>query len=111
MVVSRLLLAGVVAMVMTQTLAATEPSSALDFKMNSIDGKQVDLSQYKGKVVVIVNVASKCGLTGHYTGLQALHEKYKDKGLVVLGFPCNQFGKQEPGHRLRSSNFVRRSTT
>jgi glutathione peroxidase len=69
----------------------------LDYKMQSLDGKQVDLNQYKGKVVLIVNTASECGLTPHYEGLQALHEKYKDKGLVVLGFPCNQFGGQEPG--------------
>nr|WP_197452570.1 glutathione peroxidase [Rosistilla carotiformis] len=68
-----------------------------DFKMESIDGKSVDLAQYKGKVILVVNVASACGLTPQYEGLEALYEKYKDKGLVVLGFPCNQFGKQEPG--------------
>ncbi|MEQ8785712.1 MAG: glutathione peroxidase [Pirellulaceae bacterium] len=69
----------------------------LDYKMEALDGKQVDLNQYKGKVVLIVNTASECGLTPHYEGLQALHDKYADKGLVVLGFPCNQFGSQEPG--------------
>lgn len=67
-----------------------------EFKMKSIDGEEVDLSEYKGKVLLIVNVASECGLTPQYEQLQALHEKYKDKGLVVIGFPCNQFGGQEP---------------
>ncbi|KAL7411670.1 glutathione peroxidase [Mrakia frigida] len=60
-------------------------------------GKVVNFSEFKGKVVLIVNVASKCGFTPQYTGLEALHEKYASKGLVVLGFPCNQFGGQEPG--------------
>lgn len=70
---------------------------ALQFKMQSLDGKDVDLSKYAGKVVLVVNVASKCGLTPQYKELQALHEKYSDQGLAVLGFPCNQFGAQEPG--------------
>jgi glutathione peroxidase len=70
---------------------------ALDFTMKSLDGKNVDLSKYDGNVVLIVNVASECGLTPQYENLQALHEKYKDQGLVILGFPCNQFGSQEPG--------------
>lgn len=71
--------------------------SIYEFKMKSIDGKEVDLSEYKGKVLLVVNVASECGLTGQYEQLQALHEKYGEKGLVVIGFPCNQFGGQEPG--------------
>src|SRR5262245_22461191 len=70
---------------------------ALNFKMKSLDGKEVDLSKYKGKVVLIVNVASKCGYTPQYKGLQALHDKFADSGLVVLGVPCNDFGAQEPG--------------
>jgi glutathione peroxidase len=70
---------------------------ALQFKMQSLDGKDVDLNKYAGKVVLVVNVASKCGLTPQYKELQALHEKYADQGLAVLGFPCNQFGAQEPG--------------
>ncbi|WP_153039140.1 glutathione peroxidase [Microbulbifer sp. Q7] len=61
------------------------------------DGKESTLEQYKGKVLLIVNTASKCGFTPQYKGLEELHQKYKDKGLVILGFPCNQFGKQEPG--------------
>ena len=71
--------------------------TALGFTMKSLDGKPVELKSYEGKVVLIVNVASQCGLTPQYEQLQALHEKYADKGLAVLGFPCNQFGKQEPG--------------
>lgn len=68
-----------------------------DLQMKSIDGKDVKLADYKGKVILFVNVASQCGLTPQYTQLQALHEKYADKGLVVIGVPCNQFGAQEPG--------------
>lgn len=70
---------------------------ALQFTMQSLDGKEVNLSKYQGKVVLVVNVASECGLTPQYEQLQALHEKYKDKGLAVVGIPCNQFGMQEPG--------------
>ena len=62
-----------------------------------IDGATIDLNTYAGKVVLVVNVASRCGFTRHYRELQATHEKYEKRGLVVLGFPCNQFGKQEPG--------------
>ena len=70
---------------------------ALRFKMETLDGKQVELSKYHGKVVLVVNVASKCGLTPQYKQIEALHEKYAGKGLAVVGFPCNQFGQQEPG--------------
>ena len=70
---------------------------ALNFDVETIDGDKMNLEDYEGKVVLIVNVASKCGYTKQYDGLQAIYEKYKDKGLVVLGFPCNQFGGQEPG--------------
>lgn len=72
-------------------------TSVHDLKMNALDGKKVDLADYKGKVLLIVNVASRCGATPQYEQLQALHTKYADKGLVVMGFPCNQFGAQEPG--------------
>jgi glutathione peroxidase len=66
-------------------------------KLQSLDGKPVDMSQYQGKVTLIVNVASQCGYTPQYKGLQALHTELKDKGFAVLGFPCNDFGAQEPG--------------
>nr|WP_246146870.1 glutathione peroxidase [Rubripirellula lacrimiformis] len=74
-----------------------EHECALDYKMKTIDGETVDLEDYEGKVVMIVNVASKCGLTKQYAGLQKLYESHQDKGFVILGFPCNQFGGQEPG--------------
>jgi glutathione peroxidase len=72
-------------------------SSVLDFTLNSIDGKAAPLSEYHGKVVMIVNVASKCGYTPQYTGLEKIYEKYKAQGFVILGFPANNFGLQEPG--------------
>ena len=93
------------------TLAVAMSSSAFaadnvhDFKMKSLKGREVDLAGYKGKVLLIVNTASECGLTPQYEQLQALHEKYKDQGLAVLGFPCNQFGKQEPGTAEEISEF------
>ncbi|GAA2099617.1 glutathione peroxidase [Microlunatus panaciterrae] len=68
-----------------------------DFSATSIGGVETPLSQYAGKVVLVVNTASKCGFTPQYKGLQALHEQYFDAGLVILGFPCDQFGHQEPG--------------
>ena len=72
-------------------------STPLEFKMKSIDGKEVDLAQYKGKVVLVVNVASRCGNTPQYAGLQKLYDTYGKDGFVVLGVPANEFGKQEPG--------------
>ncbi|MFO0067510.1 MAG: redoxin domain-containing protein, partial [Pirellulaceae bacterium] len=83
--VGRLLLSGIVAVVLSASGQAAEPAKALSFSMKTIDGKPVELNKYDGKVVLIVNVASKCGLTPQYEGLQALYEKYKDRGLVVLG--------------------------
>lgn len=67
------------------------------FTATSLQGKEIDMARYKGQVLVIVNTASKCGLTPQYEGLEKLYKEYKDKGLVILGFPCNQFGHQEPG--------------
>jgi glutathione peroxidase len=72
-------------------------SNIYEFTLNSIDGKPAPLSAYKGKVALLVNVASRCGYTPQYTGLEALYEKYKDQGFVILGFPANNFGAQEPG--------------
>ncbi|RJG07128.1 glutathione peroxidase [Noviherbaspirillum cavernae] len=69
-----------------------------DFKADSLAGTPVDLAQYRGKVVLIVNTASNCGFTPQYKGLEEIHQEFKDKGVEVLGFPCNQFGKQEPGN-------------
>jgi len=69
----------------------------LQFTMQSLAGEAVDLAQYQGKVLLIVNVASECGYTPQYRGLQALYDRYAPDGLAVLGFPCNQFGQQEPG--------------
>lgn len=86
---------------------ATMKKTIYDFKVTTIDGKETTLAPYKGKVMLIVNVASKCGFTPQYEGLEALYEKYKDKGLVVLGFPCNQFGSQEPGTEKEIQNFCR----
>jgi len=71
--------------------------SIYDFNVKTIDGKEISMSQYKGKVLLIVNVASKCGFTNQYEGLEKLFAKYKDKDFMVLGFPSNQFGGQEPG--------------
>lgn len=79
--------------------------SIYDFVVKDIDGKDVNLSKYKGKVLLIVNVASKCGFTKQYSGLQKIYEKYKTKGLEILGFPCNQFGGQEPGTEKEIKEF------
>ncbi|MDD3077803.1 MAG: glutathione peroxidase [Paludibacter sp.] len=78
-------------------VSAFAQNSVYDFTVNNIEGKPVNLSGYKGKVLLIVNTASKCGLTPQYEGLEALYQKYQEKGFEVLGFPCNQFLGQEPG--------------
>jgi glutathione peroxidase len=76
-----------------------------DFEARTLAGKPVALKDYQGKVVLIVNTASKCGFTPQYKGLEALYRKYKDQGLEVLGFPCNQFGAQEPGNGQEIATF------
>jgi glutathione peroxidase len=77
--------------------SAEQPASPLDFVVKDIDGKEKKLSDYRGKVVMIVNVASHCGFTPQYAGLEALYKKYSDQGFVIIGFPANNFGGQEPG--------------
>lgn len=84
-------------------------NSVHEFSMKSIDGKQSSLADYKGKVVLFVNVASQCGYTPQYSGLQALYEKYQSKGLVVVGVPSNDFGSQEPGSDAEIKTFCSRN--
>ena len=84
-------------------------SSVHDFTLNSIDGKPSPLADYKGKVVLLVNVASKCGFTPQYTGLEKLYEQYKDKGFVIVGIPANNFGGQEPGTNEEIKTFCSRT--
>ncbi len=81
----------------TVTAGDKTAESVYEFKLTNIDGKETPLSEYKGKVLLIVNTASECGFTPQYEGLQAVHEEYSDDGLVVMGFPANNFGGQEPG--------------
>ena len=80
-------------------------NSAHDFSIADLSGKQVDLSSYKGKVLLAVNVASQCGYTPQYKNMAALHERFKDRGLLVLGFPANNFGQQEPGTDAQIAEF------
>jgi len=84
-------------------------SSVYDFTLNSIDGQSAPLAAYKGKVLLLVNVASKCGFTPQYKGLEAVYEKYKDQGLVVIGFPANNFMAQEPGTNEEIKTFCSRT--
>ena len=90
------------------SLTAQEKKSPTDFyhfKAKSLQGKEISMKEYAGKVVLVVNTASKCGFTPQYEGLEKLYSQYKDKGLVILGFPCNQFGNQEPGSAEEISKF------
>jgi glutathione peroxidase len=89
-------------------MSLTAANNVHEFTLNSIDGKPAPLSAYKGKVLLMVNVASQCGYTPQYTGLESLYRKYKDQGLVVLGFPANNFGSQEPGSDAEIKQFCSR---
>jgi glutathione peroxidase len=88
-----------------KTVTAETANSPLDFTLDNIDGQPTDLAQFRGKVVMLVNVASRCGFTGQYRDLQALYSKYGDDGLVVLGFPANNFMGQEPGSNAQIKEF------
>ncbi len=92
----------------TAAFAAGAPMSLHDLTVNRLDGKPEALAGYKGKVVLVVNTASECGYTPQYKGLEALYEEYKDKGVVVLGFPSNDFGGQEPGSSEQIKTFCER---
>jgi glutathione peroxidase len=97
---------GLVVMMATSLFAA---SSIYTFTLPSIDGKPMPLADFKGKVVLMVNVASQCGYTPQYTALEALYEKYKDQGFVIVGFPANNFGAQEPGTNEEIKTFCTRN--
>src|SRR5580658_3255693 len=96
---------GALLIMATSLLAA---SGIYSFTLNSIDGKPAPLADYKGKVVLVVNVASQCGYTPQYSALEATYEKYKDQGFVILGFPANNFGAQEPGTNEEIKTFCTR---
>jgi glutathione peroxidase len=88
---------------------SSDTPAVLKFKMESLEGKEVDLAKYKGKVLLVVNVASKCGNTPQYAQMEKLHEKYGKEGLAVLGFPANEFGKQEPGTNADIAEFCQKN--
>lgn len=87
----------VIVAVLSSACSLMAETKLQDISLKDIDGKATSLKKYDGKVLLVVNVASQCGLTPQYKALEALHQKYKDKGFTVLGFPCNDFGSQEPG--------------
>ena len=95
-------------MLVLPALALAAGKSVYDFTLNSIDGQPTPLSSYKGKVVMLVNVASKCGYTPQYSALESTYEKYKDRGLVIVGIPANNFGAQEPGTNEEIKTFCSR---
>lgn len=103
MLVRSLLVAGMV--VVAMVVGRVEAASPLTGQMTGLDGKPVDLGSFQGKVVLVVNVASRCGATPQYAGLQKLYDTYKDRGLVVIGFPANDFGAQEPGTDAQIAEF------
>ena len=94
-------------LLITSLVAKENHMSIYDIKVKDIDGQEISLSKYKGKVLLIVNVASKCGFTGQYEDLENLYAKHKDKEFMILGFPSNQFGNQEPGTNKEIAQFCR----
>jgi len=94
---------GLVILLMSASLFAA--GSIYDFTLNSIDGKPMPLADFKGKVILVVNMASRCGFTPQYSALESIYEKYKDQGFVILGFPANNFGSQEPGTNAEIKKF------
>ena len=107
--IKKLILACLVAMIGLGCAAKKDKDMAkiFDFKTTGNKGAEVDFAQFEGKVLLIVNTASKCGFTPQYDGLEALYQKYKDKGLVIIGFPCDQFAGQEPGSNEQIEEFCR----
>jgi glutathione peroxidase len=105
--ITSLLAAALLTGVVSFAQGADKVPDVLNFKMNSLAGQPVELSKYQGKVLLVVNVASECGLTPQYEGLQALHRKYSGQGLAVLGFPANEFGAQEPGTNSAIAQFCK----
>src|ERR1700749_939833 len=104
--------AAVLLLAMSVTPSSTFASPGIyGFTLNSIDGKPAPLADYKGKVVLIVNVASQCGYTPQYSALEAIYEKYKSQGFVILGFPANSFGAQQPGTNEEIKTFCTRKYT
>jgi len=101
--ISRAYFIGLLALLMSASLCAA--SSIYEFTLPSIDGKPLPLANFKGKVVLVVNVASRCGFTPQYSALESTYEKYKDQGFVILGFPANNFGSQEPGTNQEIKTF------
>jgi glutathione peroxidase len=95
-------------LILAGAISLMAANSVHEFNMRTIDGKDAALSAYKGKVLLFVNVASQCGYTPQYAGLESLYKQYKDKGLVVLGFPANDFGAQEPGSDAEIKTFCER---
>ena len=94
--------------ILLTTFAMAQNHSIYDYEVETIDGKTISMSQFKGKKIMIVNTASKCGFTPQYEQLQALYAEYKDQNFVIIGFPANDFLKQEPGSNEESLHFVRK---
>ncbi len=90
---------------MVSTVNADQKKIAYDFKFKDLDGSILDLAEYKGKIIVVVNVASQCGFTNQYEDMQNVWEKYQSKGIIMLGVPSNDFGQQEPGSSIEIKNF------